>query len=117
MKPSANWKGQNLVFTVNGSSQADAACPLSGFRVFQDLSCFHSYYSAGDVGGELSLVGDDDLGLSVLGESAHEFPHVPGSVRVKGGGGLVVKQVLGLEGEGSGNGHALLFAATETGRF
>ena len=57
-------------------------------------------------------MGDDDHGdVQLLVDVPDQLQYLPGGLGVQGTGGLVAQQNLGVGGQGTGNGHALLLAA------
>ena len=58
-------------------------------------------------------MGDDHQRQAVGGQLGDGVQHLAGQLRVKGGGRLVKQQHFGLEGDGAGDGHALLLPAGE----
>ena len=70
----------------------------------------------GDVAGEAHLVRDDDHGHMLVGKVADDLEHAFGELGVKGAGGLVEEQHVGVQGQGARDGHALLLAAGELAR-
>jgi hypothetical protein len=66
--------------------------------------------------GEVVIVGDDDEGHLVVGGEADEHVHDGGGVLgVEVAGGFVGEEDVGLVGDGTGDGDALLLAAGEFG--
>ena len=73
----------------------------------------HEDHLIGDGAGEFHLMGDDDDG-SLRGFQPPDHPqHLPGELRVQGGGGLVKAEDVRLQGQGPGDGHPLLLSAGE----
>ena len=56
---------------------------------------------------------DDDHGHMLVGKVADDLEHALGEFGVKGAGGLVEKQHVGVQGQGARDGHTLLLAAGE----
>ena len=62
-------------------------------------------------------MGDDDHGdVQLLVDVPDQLQYLSGGLGVQGTGGLVAQQNLGVGGQGTGNGHALLLAAGQLGR-
>ena len=58
-------------------------------------------------------MGDDDHGDLALRQGADDLEHLPGQLRVQGGGGLVEAEDVRFQGQRTGDGHPLLLAAGE----
>ena len=83
-----------------------------------DLPAGKHGHPVGDVEGRLHVVGDHDRGArrSSLLQLEDQLVDDAGADRIEAGGGLVVEDHLGLDGDGARQAHALLHAAGEVGR-
>ena len=69
-----------------------------------------------DLFDDVHLVGDDHHGdPQLLVQLLQQFQDGQGGGGVQSGGGLVAQQDLGVGGQGTGDGHALLLAAGHLG--
>ena len=86
---------------------------LPGGAPLHDDPLVHKDGLVGHVPGEGHLVGDDDHGGLLLRQLPDDLQHLPGELRVQGGGGLVEAENVRFQGQGPGDGHPLLLAAGE----
>ena len=90
---------------------------MPGGGALEDLAVVEEGDLIGGYAGEGHLVGDEDEVASFALEFFDHFEDFGGHLGVEGGGRLVEEEEAGLDGDGAGDGDALLLAAAELGGF
>ena len=87
-----------------------------GDVLLHDFAAIEEQHAVGHGAGELHFVGDDDHRFALFRQAQDNVEHFAHHLGVERGGYLVEQQHLGLHGQRTGNGHALLLAAGELAR-
>ncbi|CAD5377913.1 hypothetical protein OF001_U250010 [Pseudomonas sp. OF001] len=81
-----------------------------------DAALVEEHHLAGNLAGEVHLVGDQQHGAAFLGQRTDHVEHFLDHLRIERRGRLVEQDHLGLHAQGAGDGRALLLAAGQLGR-
>ena len=84
---------------------------LLGVALFHHHTAIHKQDAVSHIAGKLHLMRHDDHGGLVLGQIAQDPQHLARQFGVEGRGRLVKAEDVRLQGQGAGNGHALLLPA------
>ena len=84
---------------------------LPGRALLHHHAAVHEQDAVGHVTGKVHLVGHDDHGGLAVGKVPQNAQHLAGQLRVQRAGRLVEAEDIRVQGQGAGNGHALLLAA------
>ena len=86
---------------------------VSGAACLDDYAMLHKDHLVGDIFGKAHFVGDHQHGHPLIRQLAHDGQHLPGQLRVQGGGRFIEVDDLRVGGDGTGDGHPLLLTAGE----
>ena len=106
---------QNLAKELLGSIVYGIQEEVLRRTLFEDGAIVHEDDPVRHFTGKAHFVGHDDHGNAFAGQFDHDVEHFLDCFRIKGRGGFVKKNDLGLAAQGAGNGNALLLAAGEGG--